>query len=92
MVGMSWQNDLELAKALMEDGAEPITYTQALKVNISLITGVHDRLDGIAKHQVVRDGTVDKNAVNISRLEGKVNVGIGLTALVGLAGAISLFI
>lgn len=88
---MSWQSDLELARLLMETN-EPVTYTQAMKINISLITGVHDRLDRIEDKQDGRDLRVNKNAERISNMEGRVNVGIGLSVLVGLAGAVALFL
>ena len=85
---MSWQDSLELAKALVE-GDEPLTYPQVLKMNISLMTGVHERLDGIEDTSKVRDGKRIADAIKVSNLEGRVNVGIGLSVIVGLAGAIA---
>ena len=86
---MSWMDALELAKTLTE-GDEPLTYPQVLKMNLSLMTGVHERLDGIEEHQEKRDTAREADAIKVSKLEGRVNSGIGLTVAVGIAGALIL--
>ena len=88
---MSWQDSLELAK-MMQEGDDPLTYPQVLKMNIALMTGVHDRLDGIEAHGKERDASRVEDALKVSNLEGRVNVGIGLSVIVGVAGAIALFV
>jgi len=86
-----WRGDLKRAEGLM-NGSEPLTYTQALQVTMGLLYGVHERLDAKDEQDEEIGKLARGNEKSIEVLGAKVSIGIGLSVIVGIMGAVALFI
>lgn len=84
-----WTEDLETAKELIA-GDEPLTLKQSQRLVLSLIYGVHDRLDAREQQNDDTEKAVNDLKPRMAALEARVNIGIGLTVVAGIAGAIAL--